>query len=301
MRKAFYLLAAFGLFASKSSAQQALLPPSSTFDNVAVQSSGLNAGPSHWDNPANLGAYAVTGNATSDVTTAGILDQHVGLLWDCTAPAQLTAIKNNLNSTGGSVRAIFVGETAGWLNSFGYTYAGVTTDARSYTVFKDIQTVGPQANISFGQYIDLSLVRGQASTFDFWFNAAGGSGPISQQSQLNDGGVYLAFGTQNLAGSSQFLWAQTPLSVNTWIPALGSYRPVDSFLVTVEDWRISSSSDRDYSDFRFALQYFDTDGMPLTSIPESASWALWSGVFALSFTLILRLSKRRIQKPVNYL
>lgn len=284
-------LLTFTLCVSPAFAQFSTLPPSSNLDAITVHSAGLNAVSSHWQDPAGLGAYAISSDGYADPLSAGATDSHLGLVWQETVSAGVQSAKTALNSKGGVIRALFVGETAGWLNDFGYTYSGKPTGSESFTVFQNIQSVGAAPTVTFGNYVDISLLSGQASTFDFWYNSVGAPGLDTPSSATGRGGIYTAFNPLNTDPSSatnQFLWARNPIKVSTWMPSIGAYANVDTYLVSVEDWRIAAGSDRDYSDFRFALQFFDATGTPLAQVPESSASAIVIGLGTLTGVFILR-------------
>lgn len=268
-------------------AQQTDLPPTLSTDPKAdAGTAGINAGTSFWGSPSGIKKYAVTGDDTTDTLRPGVADKHLGLTWTTTAPASLDNAVQHLNSTGGTVRVIFVGESAGWLDSFGYTYSGNPAKGQqSYTAWKEIQTTGSLANISFGDYFDVALAPGQMSSFDLWYSAAGqmGSSPTSKTTL---GGIYTLFHNS----SAQSLWANQSVSVNTATNAVPGGKLVDSYLVSYEDWRLNSGSDADYSDLRIALQFFNPDGSAYdVNIPEPATWAVLVSLAAFAYVVARRL------------
>lgn len=283
--RAFTALAA--LAGSSAYAQLSSLPPPSSADLVPVQSIGANAGATHWENPTGLGAYRVASDVTVPLPTApgG---------WGFTAPSAVTTALGAINTQGGTVRAIFTGETAGWLNDFGYTYTStpMAPGSDSYTVFSNIQAVSP-ANVAFGDYVDVRLLPGDASTFDFWLNGTDSFTPANPLPPTANGGLYTVF---NPANSSPYIapgnvrWAQQPLMVNTWITATSSYANVSTYLVAVEDWRLDRQSDADYSDFIFALQFFNNQGLPFgdvpnTPVPEPSTYGLIGAISLLGLAV----------------
>jgi hypothetical protein len=262
-------------------AQTWTLPPSSLLDGVALKPAGLNAGPAYWGGSSSLGAYAISGDADSDRLVPGAVDSTLGLTWTHAIPASLQSAKNAVTARGGSIRAIFIGETAGALNNFGYSYSGVPAGPDSFTAFTGIQSAGGSPNISFGQHLDISFLPGEASTFDFWLDAV----------DITRGGVYSLFNTvggdaANVA--SQFLWSTQAMSVPTWVPSLGAYANIDTYLVSMEDLRLEAGADRDYSDFRFALQFLNTSGESMVPIPEPAHFAALLTMGAVAGAVYLR-------------
>ena len=269
--------AAAALAGSSAFAQLATLPPSSNDDGVFLQNMGVNAGATHWEDPTKLGAYRVASDGTSG-PTPGNPDSVTGLNWGATAPAPIWTALNAINAEGGTVRAIFTGETAGWYNDFGYTYSGNPAGPDSFTVLENIQAV-PPPNVTFGQYVDIALLAGEAATFDFWLNGTD-SYNTSNPYPTDDGGVYTAIRPMNstpYVGTGNVRWSQSPLMVNTWVAATSSYQNVATWLVSFEDWRLDSDPwDLDYSDFLFAVQLFDQDGNPFGNnpVPEPSTYGL---------------------------
>jgi hypothetical protein len=273
-------------------AQLLSLPPSSSKDGVVIKPADVNGGTALWGSPTTLGAYQISGDGYQKPLHPGSADQELGLTWNYTPPSSLAAARQGINATGGIVRAIFVGETAGWLNDFGYTYSGVPSGQKSYTAWQRIQSFGAanNTNIKFGDYFDVNLAPGQMANFDFWLSAPGVMGP--RPTSLTDlGGVYTAFNpSASSSPTQQYLWAASSLSVNTWIPSLSASAPVATYLAGIEDWRIDRGSDRDYNDFMFALQFYNSDGTPFTAtaVPEPGTWAAIAGVLAFGFVLVRR-------------
>lgn len=286
-------LFAFTSVVSSAFAQFSSLPPSSTLDGITIKSIGVNAGSTHWESGSSIGAYASSSDGYSDPVSANSPDSHLGLAWQQGAPLAVGNARSALDRTGGVLRVIVLGETAEWLNDFGYTYSGKPVGAQSYTVLQNIQSVGPNANLHFGDYIDLSLSAGEAGKFDLWYNSIGENGLDTPSTKTGRGGIYTAFTPSNGDPSStanQFLWASNSLKVSTWIPSLNTYMGVDTYMLGIEDWRLATGSDRDYSDLRIALQFFDANGVPLAAaIPEPAHFALLLGGLIAAGMALLRL------------
>jgi hypothetical protein len=287
MRKFVVLLISFSL-PGLLGAQQLTLPPDASVDNVVIAPVGINGAPNLWGSPTTLGAYQISGDGYQNPLHPGASDQELGLSWNFSAPESLAADRQLINASGGTVRAIFVGETAGWLNDFGYTYSGHSSGPNSFTAWSQIQSFGPGANLKFGDNFSVTLAAGQMANFDFWFSATGVFGP--RPTTLTDlGGVYMAFDpAESSRPTAQYLWSSSSIAVNTWIPSLATSMPVTTYLAGIEDWRIDRGSDRDYNDFVFALQFFNADGSPLAPVPEPGTWAAIAGVLSFAFVLIRR-------------
>lgn len=289
-------IAAVSAFAGSAFAQLSPLPPSSTVDGVSVQSIGVNAGATHWESASTLGAYRFASDGTLSDPNTHSPDNALGLNWGTSVNLSALTIMNTINAQGGTVRAIFTGESAGWLNNFGYTYSGIPQSADSYTVFNNIQAASGTPDISFGQHVDIALAPGAASTFDFWLDGVGANGPDYVASNTEFGGVYTAFHAENsnpYISAGNVRWAQSPLMVNTWVPALGAYADVGTYLVSFEDWRLDRGADGDSNDFMFALQFFSKDGTPFTPVPEPSTYGLIGAVALLGLVARRRFVSKK--------
>lgn len=284
-----------GLTGGTAFAQLSTLPLPSTSDGVAVTPTDpLNSGASHWDDPSGILAYNVSSNVT--VPVPGTPDSITGKTWGAAAPSAVWGALGTVNSAGGTIRGIYVGESAGWLNDFGYTYdkSPVTDSAASFTVFSNIQSVG-SPNVTFGDHVDIDLLPTQASTFDFWLNGSGRFDTV-KQSGTPEGGVFTALTPSN---SSPFIsggnvrWTQSPIFVSTWIPAAGKYENVATYLASFEDSSLVHPYDRDFSDFILGVQILDVNGNPLgnTPVPEASTYGI-VGALGLLGLAALRRSKK---------
>jgi hypothetical protein len=275
--------------------QLSSLPPSSIIDGVPVKAIGPNAGSAHWEDPAGLGAYRTATAAELRVPAAGP-DSVRGITWTSSRPASLDALLYDLNAQAGILRALAIGETAKWINDFGYAYDGQPQGSRSFTVFQNIQQTGPGATLHFGDYVDLALGIGEAQRLDFWLNGSGGEGSPHPTPPTEAGGVFTLFDPSNsspFTAPGNVRWAQTPLLVNTWAPALGTYVDVPTYLVAIEDWRLDRGSDADYSDLLIGLQVYTQSGTPFepVPVPEPAELALSGGIALLAIAAHRRLTQ----------
>ncbi len=294
-------LAVFAVLAASAHAQLATVPPPSSTDGVPVQNIGLNAGVTHWENPSTLANYRVAGDTFMDPIPEGAPDSHLGLIWANGTNSGAASNRAAINTGGGTIRAIFVGETAGWRNDFGYSYSGNAAGPGSFSLFNNIQAFGGAPNVSFGQFADIRLDIGEAATFDFWLNGSGSFTDTNATLPTEFGGVYNLF---NQAGSSSFvdggnaLWAQSAIMVNTWVPALGAYADVATYLVTLEDWRLDRGANRDYSDFRVALQFYNAQGLPFGPVPEPSTYGMIGAAALLGLVAYRRFKAKKIGAPV---
>jgi len=289
-----FLAVGTGLFA-----QLRTLPPSAITDGVVVNRLGLNSGVSHWESAESLGMFRVAADCTAPLA-------ELGAYFSSTPPPSLLAERNRINGTGGTIRAIFLGESAGWLNDFGYSYDGQPASASSYTVYRDIQALSgtnQPVNVAFGNSIDLALGVGSAGQFDFWLNAVGNSGSSNDGVAGASGGVYTVF---DPSGSSPYIppgnvrYLQEPLMVNTWVPALERYVDVATYVVGFEDSRLDNPIDGDYSDLIMGFQFYILDAWPLDQktgsasvpIPEPSTYSCLAAVGLLA--LLTRRSLARV-------
>lgn len=270
-------------------AQLSSLPTSSVADGIVIRSKGINGGTTHWDSSTGLGAYRYTSDGPV-TPNMGSPDNILGLRWANSAPASFSSLLSSANS-GLTFRSIFVGASAGWQNDFGYTYTGQLEGPDAFTVFKNISTSSTGATVAFGDYVDVPLLPGENLTFDLWLNGVGGPGEANPPTPTDFGGIYTVLHpaqSRPYVGSGNISWAQSPLMVNTWIPALNSYQDVATYLVGIEDWRLDRGSDNDRNDFLFGIQIFPLRGNPIDQappfevgpVPEPAAYG-WIAVASL--------------------
>jgi hypothetical protein len=283
-------------------AQLGSLPASSPSDGVIPHNIGVNAGINHWDSLPGLASFRIAGDGNVPLVDLGITFGSV-------MPAGLLAARSSLGAHGGDIRAIFLGESAGWLNDFGYSYDGNPASASSYTVFTRIQACPDTpypVNVHFGEYVDVGLAAGAADSFDFWLNAVGGSGLVDSSTSTVNGGVYTVF---NPAGSSpsiapgNIVYRQQPLMVSTWEPATMSYRDVATYVVGFEDSRPDNRIDGDYSDLVIGFQFFlptavhfdAPNSAAIAPIPEPTfyGWVAAVGLLGLIVQRSLAAARRR--------
>ncbi|MFT3784491.1 MAG: PEP-CTERM sorting domain-containing protein [Nibricoccus sp.] len=279
------------LMGASAFAQMAVLPPASTIDGVVVQPIGLNAGTTHWENTAGLGAFRGANGTDGTAPISTTAYNSIGLPFATSMPSAIQANLNTINANGGILRTIFLGESAQWRDSLGYTYSGNFAGPQSYTVFPMMEgnpSAGP-VNVHFGDYFDLRFAVGTTGNFDLWFQGQGdGTG---------NGGDYTLFHPANssvVIPPGNVLWAQQSLSVSTWIPALGTYMDITTYLVGLEDWRLDRGSDRDYTDTVLAFQFFNSSGTPFTPVPEPSTYGM-VGAGALAALIALRRYSRKKQ------
>ncbi len=215
-----------------------------------------------------------------------------GLSWSNSVNSNVVADLASINTTGGTIQTIFVGESAGWKNNFGYSYDGNPSSVQSFSLFNNIQAPGNPAN---GTYTDIVLNAGQASTFDFWLDAVG------NQPGGEFGGVYTPIHETNSTpyiAPGNVVWATSAIEVPTWVQSLnngaGGTEDVATYLVGFEDWRLDSNQvDKDYNDFVFAIQLFDQNGTPFTPVPEPSTYGLIGAAALLGLVARRRFASKK--------
>lgn len=270
-------------------AQLATLPPSSSTEGSPVLGLGINSGASHWENPNTLGRYRLASDENVPLPS--------GNTWASLPPLAISTHLASLGLMGGVLSVIFLGETAGWLNDFGYTRTFDPRGPDSFTVFSNIQAVSP-ANVSFGDHVNIAFGIDENVGFDIWVNATDSFTTANPPTPTANGGVYTVFDQTNSVpylapGNVKF--AQSPLLVSTWKSAIGGYQDFETYLVSIEDWRSDRGADQDGSDFVFALQFFDAELMPLgdVPVPEPSSYSLVAGLGLAGLAIFRRKRSAR--------
>jgi len=278
------LAALIGLgISSTAFAQLSTLPANSSADGVTPvsESASGNSGASHWDDPTKIKAYNYQEPTNGYVPLAGS--------WSSSAPSGLSSGWSSIQTNGGTFRGIYVGETAGWQNDFGYTYdkSPVTDSAESFTLWNNIRgDSGQPGSPNFGDSFDINFLANDpfATNFDLWLNAVGNEG--------SDGGVDTVLHPSNsMPVQDHVKWLATPFELNTWVAADGKYEDVKTYLFSIEDWNLNGKGDdNDYSDFIMAVQLFGPNGTPLggTPVPEASTYGLVGAAGLLGLAALRR-------------
>jgi MYXO-CTERM domain-containing protein len=284
------LAALIGLSVSSVAfAQLSTLPANSSADGVTPvsETTSGNAGASHWDDPSGIKAYNYQDPTNGNVPLAGS--------WSSTAPSGLSSGWSSIQTNGGTFRGIYVGETAGWKNDFGYTYdkTPVTDSANSFTLWTNIQgDSGNPGSPNFGDSFDINFLANDpfATNFDLWLNAGTGT---------TNGGVDTILDPANSMPTQDHVkWLSTPIELNTWVAADSQYEDVKTYLFSVEDWNLNNSGDdNDFSDFIMAVQLFGPNGTPLggSPVPEASTYGLVGAAGLLGLAALRRRKAAKAQ------
>lgn len=162
---------------------------------------------------------------------------------------------SHLGTTGGSVKVIFLGKTAGWNNDFGYVTDPPPMSIADYQPL--ITGIGsPLLTLNSGNYIDLLYGPGD-NPIDFFINA------VPSVGDPHLGGTYFAFGTQGdpiaVAPDLNVKWKDFWIDgVLTTVVGFEDYRPTDA------------ENDKDYNDLVMIFQFLPGE----TAVPEPSTYGL---------------------------
>lgn len=236
-------------------------------------------------------------SAPAYASNVGLYQTQLGDLYfdsDATVPSSIQAWNhgpvdlttafgaNPFLASGGSVKAIFLGETAGWKNDFGFspssapdTYTPLATNIEN--------ALDGTGNIQSGWETTVSYAAGQQ--VDFWLNSGGGIG---------EGGLFYAFDGNRFAGDDTSVhtrWQIRDVMTTYFNGSSVVTTAVPTLLVGFEDVRQGLSYyDGDFNDFVFGFQFLPTQ--PNTPVPEPSTYGLLGGAALVGLVALRRLKRK---------
>ena len=189
---------------------------------------------------------------------------------------------NPWSSQGGSVKVIFLGETAGWTNDFVFTSSDAPGSINPLITNIENSTLTP-GNIVSGEETVVSY--GAGSTLDFWLNSGGSA---------TQGGLFSAFTSENLfAGSDTSVhtrWSIRNVTTTYFDGSSVVTAEIPTVLIGFEDVRQGVSFyDADFNDFVVGFQFLPEQDVP---VPEPSTYGM-IGVAALGALIAARRFKRK--------
>ena len=192
---------------------------------------------------------------------------------------------------GGTIKTIFLGESAGSLNDFGYVVAGsnLALVASYKPLVTDVDNNSGGVASGYETYVNYAA----GAKLDFWVNNPGTLAP---------GGAYFAFGPQ----TSAFAEGDATSHVRyTWINVTTEYfngvsmvtTPVSTLVIAFEDLREDDGLpgnapvpvDGDYTDFIVAFQFLPTQ----VPVPEPSTYGLIAALSMVGVVFARRFIKSK--------
>jgi hypothetical protein len=203
-------------------------------------------------------------------------------------PVNLATVfgSNPFLAEGGTVTVLFLGETAGWKNDFGYTASN--SPATHTPLITDIEnsTMSPDGNIMSGWETQVNYAAG--TTLDFWLNSGGGQG---------QGGLFSAFGAPNqFAGfdtTSHTRWSVRDVTTTYFNGTTTVTQDVKTLLVGFEDVRVGIPFyDGDFNDLVVGFQFLPSQ-TDLPPVPEPSTYGLMAGAALVGLVALRRMKQSR--------
>lgn len=206
--------------------------------------------------------------------------------WSLGTPNLTTGFGSNpWLSVGGEVKVIFLGETAGWLNDFGYTPSNAPGTYKALATNIENNFLSPNGNVTSGWETFAKYSAG--TTLDFWLNGSG----------EGMGGLWSTFGTPNqFAGTDVSAHTRyTFRDVTTTYVEGGSVvtKDLKTLIVGFEDVRQGGAFyDGDYNDMVVAFQFLP-EQLPVT--PEPSTYGVIASVALIGIVLHRRIKQIRVK------
>lgn len=200
-------------------------------------------------------------------------------------PVNLATVfgSNPFLAGGGSVKTIYLGETAGWTDDFGFVSSATpTVHTALVTDLLSNNIPVPGGNVSSGQETSVNYAAG--TTLDFFLNSGG---------DLSQGGLFYAFGGANeFSGAdtaTHVRWSTRDVPTTFFNGTSVVTQNIKTLLVGFEDTRNGVSFyDGDFNDIVVAFQF-----LPMTTppVPEPSTYGI-IGAAVLAGLVGLRRFKR---------
>lgn len=214
----------------------------------------------------------------SDVTVPSSIQ-----LWN-NGPVNLASVYGSspFLAAGGSVKVIFLGETAGWTNDFVYSASNMPAVYTPLATDIENSLVPPFGNIRSGWETVVGYNAG--ATLDFWANSGG---------PIGDGGLFPAFsGTNMFAGPDATIhtrWNTRMVTTTYFDGTAVTTGEILTLLVGWEDVRVGNVyHDADYNDLVVAFQFLPTQ----TPVPEPSTYGLMGAAALLGFVAVRRYKRK---------
>lgn len=203
-------------------------------------------------------------------------------------PVDLAAVLGSdpFLAEGGSVKAIFLGETAGWENDF--VVSNSSTPGTFTPLITDIENslVAPFGTVQSG--FETTVSYGAGETLDFWLNSGG---------DVGDGGLFSGFTATNLfAGADLSVhtrWSVRDVTTTYFNGSSVVTQDVKTILIGYEDVRQGNAYyDGDFNDVVVAFQFLPSQMPP---VPEPSTYGLLGGAALVGLVALRRMKRKAAQ------